>query len=179
MKKFICRVCGYVYEGEEAPEKCPQCGAPKDKFDELKEGVKEYADEHVVGVAKGVDERVLEGLRQHFTGECSEVGMYLAMSRVADREGYPEVAEATNGSLSKKRNTLPSSLNCWAKWLPTAPRRIWKCGLPLNRVPAPARKKSPPWPNSWATMPSTTPFMKWPKTKPVTAVYSTDCWPGI
>ena len=94
MKKFICRVCGYVYEGEEAPEKCPQCGAPKDKFDELKEGVKEYADEHVVGVAKGVDERVLEGLRQHFTGECSEVGMYLAMSRVADREGYPEVAEA-------------------------------------------------------------------------------------
>ena len=94
MKKFICRVCGYVYEGEEAPEKCPQCGAPKDKFDELKEGVKEYADEHVVGVAKGVDERVLEGLRQHFTGECSEVGMYLAMSRVADREGYPEIAEA-------------------------------------------------------------------------------------
>ena len=94
MKKFICRVCGYVYEGEEAPEKCPQCGAPKDKFDELKEGVKEYADEHVVGVAKGVDERVLEGLRQHFTGECSEVGMYLAMSRQADREGYPEIAEA-------------------------------------------------------------------------------------
>ena len=83
-----------MYEGEEAPEKCPQCGAPKDKFDEVKEGVKEYADEHVVGVAKGVDERVLEGLRQHFTGECSEVGMYLAMSRVADREGYPEVAEA-------------------------------------------------------------------------------------
>ena len=94
MKKFICRVCGYVYEGEEAPEKCPQCGAPKDKFDELKEGVKEYADEHVVGVAKGVDARVLEGLHQNFTGECSEVGMYLAMSRVADREGYPEVAEA-------------------------------------------------------------------------------------
>ena len=94
MKKFVCSVCGYVYEGEEAPEKCPQCGAPKDKFDELKESVKEYADEHVVGVAKGVDERVLEGLRQHFTGECSEVGMYLAMSRVADREGYPEVAEA-------------------------------------------------------------------------------------
>ena len=94
MKKFICRVCGYIYEGEEAPEKCPQCGAPKDKFDEMKDGVKEYADEHKVGVAKGVDERVLEGLRQNFTGECSEVGMYLAMSRVADREGYPEVAEA-------------------------------------------------------------------------------------
>ena len=91
MKKFICSVCGYVYEGEEAPEKCPQCGAPKDKFTVMGEGKKEYADEHVLGVAKGVDERVIEGLRQNFTGECSEVGMYLAMSRVAFREGYPEV----------------------------------------------------------------------------------------
>jgi rubrerythrin len=91
MKKFICSVCGYVYEGTEAPEKCPQCGAPKDKFTEMTEGKKVYADEHVVGVAKGVDEKVLEGLRQNFTGECSEVGMYLAMSRVAFREGYPEV----------------------------------------------------------------------------------------
>ena len=91
MKKFICSVCGYVYEGEEAPEKCPQCGAPKDKFTVMGEGKKEYADEHVLGVAKGVDERVIEGLRQNFTGECTEVGMYLAMSRVAFREGYPEV----------------------------------------------------------------------------------------
>lgn len=91
MKKFICSVCGYVYEGEEAPEKCPQCGAPKDKFTVMGEGKKEYADEHVLGVAKGVDERVIEGLRQNFTGECSEVGMYLAMARVAHREGYPEV----------------------------------------------------------------------------------------
>ena len=94
MKKFVCGICGYVYEGTEAPEKCPQCGAPKSKFTELKEGVKEYADEHRVGVAKGVDERILEGLHLNFTGECSEVGMYLAMSRVADRQGYPEVAEA-------------------------------------------------------------------------------------
>ena len=91
MKKFICSVCGYVYEGEEAPEKCPQCGAPKDKFTVMGEGKKEYADEHVLGVAKGVDERVIEGLRQNFTGECSEVGMYLAMARVAHREGYPEI----------------------------------------------------------------------------------------
>ena len=94
MKKFVCVICGFVYEGTEAPEKCPQCGAPKEKFTELVAGVKEYADEHRVGVAKGVDERILEGLRLNFTGECSEVGMYLAMSRVADRQGYPEVAEA-------------------------------------------------------------------------------------
>ena len=94
MKKFVCGICGYVFEGNEAPEKCPQCGAPKEKFTEMKAGVKEYADEHVVGIAKGVDERIFEGLHLNFTGECSEVGMYLAMSRVADRQGYPEVAEA-------------------------------------------------------------------------------------
>ena len=91
MKKFVCGICGFVYEGTEAPEKCPQCGAPKEKFTELVAGVKEYADEHRVGVAKGVDERILEGLRLNFTGECSEVGMYLAMARVAHREGYPEI----------------------------------------------------------------------------------------
>ena len=94
MKKFVCSICGFVYEGTEAPEKCPQCGAPKSKFTELVAGVKEYADEHRVGVAEGVDERIIEGLHLNFTGECSEVGMYLAMSRVADRQGYPEVAEA-------------------------------------------------------------------------------------
>lgn len=94
MKKFICSICGYVYEGSNAPEKCPQCGAPQNKFNELTGDKKEYADEHHVGVANGVDERIVEGLRMNFTGECSEVGMYLAMSRVADRQGFPEVAEA-------------------------------------------------------------------------------------
>ena len=96
MKKFICTVCGYVYEGEEAPEFCPQCKVPKSKFKELvdTEGALTFADEHVIGVAKGVDAEVLEGLKAHFNGECTEVGMYLAMSRQADREGYPEIAEA-------------------------------------------------------------------------------------
>jgi len=94
MKKFVCSVCGYVYEGEKAPEKCPVCGAPSDKFVEKAEGKISWADEHKVGIAKGIDEKVLEELRANFTGECSEVGMYLAMSRQADREGYPEVAEA-------------------------------------------------------------------------------------
>ena len=94
MKRFVCGICGYVFEGEAAPEKCPQCGAPASKFSEMTEGVKEYADEHRVGIAKGADERIVEGLRMNFNGECSEVGMYLAMSRVADRQGYPEIAEA-------------------------------------------------------------------------------------
>ena len=93
MKKWVCTVCGYVCEGEAAPEKCPICKAPASKFQEMK-GEKVYADEHKIGVANGLDERVIEGLRENFNGECSEVGMYLAMSRVADREGYPEVAEA-------------------------------------------------------------------------------------
>lgn len=91
MKKFICSVCGYVHEGDSAPEKCPQCGAPKSKFIEQKSTEMSWAAEHVVGVAKGVDERIIEGLRMNFTGECTEVGMYLAMSRVAHREGYPEI----------------------------------------------------------------------------------------
>ncbi|MDY6296522.1 MAG: NADH peroxidase, partial [Schwartzia succinivorans] len=93
MKKFVCSVCGYVHEGDNPPEQCPICKAPASKFVE-QSGDLVFADEHRVGVAKGVDERIIEGLRQNFTGECSEVGMYLAMSRVADREGYPEVSEA-------------------------------------------------------------------------------------
>ena len=91
--KWICKVCGYVHEGPEAPEKCPQCGAPKHKF-ELMAGEKAYADEHRVGIARDADPRIVEGLRMNFQGECTEVGMYLAMSRQADRDGYPEVAEA-------------------------------------------------------------------------------------
>ena len=94
MKKWVCSVCGYVYEGENPPEKCPQCGAPASKFTAQQEGEKVYADEHRVGVAEGVDPRIIEGLRMNFNGECTEVGMYLAMSRQADRDGYPEVAEA-------------------------------------------------------------------------------------
>ena len=94
MAKYVCSVCGYVHEGDEAPEKCPVCGAKKEAFKEMKEGNKNYADEHRIGVAKDVDAEILEGLRANFAGECTEVGMYLAMSRQADREGYPEIAEA-------------------------------------------------------------------------------------
>ena len=96
MKKFICTVCGYIHEGDAAPEKCPLCKAPASKFNEMveTEGGLEFADQHVIGVAKGCDEEMIKDLNNHFMGECTEVGMYLAMSRQADREGYPEVAEA-------------------------------------------------------------------------------------
>ena len=94
-KKWICTVCGYVHEGDTPPEKCPQCKQPAEKFKELKEDeAVAYAAEHTLGVAKGVDPEILDGLKADFQGECSEVGMYLAMSRQADREGYPEIAEA-------------------------------------------------------------------------------------
>ena len=94
-KKFRCLVCGYVYEGENPPAECPVCHAKADKFVEIKEdAAKSWACEHVIGVAKGCDAEIHEGLEANFAGECSEVGMYLAMSRQADREGYPEIAEA-------------------------------------------------------------------------------------
>ena len=94
MKKFVCSVCGYVYVGEEAPNECPVCKAGKGKFVEKTDDKAVWADEHKIGIAVGVDKDVIEGLRANFTGECSEVGMYLAMSRQADREGFPEIAEA-------------------------------------------------------------------------------------
>ena len=96
-KKFICSVCGYIYEGDAAPEKCPLCKAPASKFTELVEdGQANFATMHVLGAARneGANEEMIKDLEAHFNGECTEVGMYLAMSRQADREGYPEIAEA-------------------------------------------------------------------------------------
>lgn len=94
MKKFVCTICGYVHEGDCPPDKCPQCGAPASKFKE-QSGDLVFADEHRIGIAKDIEDKtIIEDLRQNFMGECTEVGMYLAMSRQADREGYPEVAEA-------------------------------------------------------------------------------------
>ena len=94
MKQFVCPICGYVHEGNTPPEKCPQCGCAGSKFTEKNADAVTYATEHQIGIAKGVDAEVLEGLKANFAGECTEVGMYLAMSRQAEREGYPEVAEA-------------------------------------------------------------------------------------
>ena len=93
MKKYVCSICGYVHEGDAPPEKCPVCQAPAAKFVE-QSGELVFADEHRVGVAKDSPQEILDGLRQNFTGECTEVGMYLAMSRQAEREGYPEIADA-------------------------------------------------------------------------------------
>ena len=91
MSKFVCSVCGYVHEGDSAPEKCPVCRVPASKFNEVKEDERVWAAEHVLGVAKGAPDDIIAGLRYNFEGECTEVGMYLAMARVAHREGYPEI----------------------------------------------------------------------------------------
>ena len=91
MAKFVCKACGYVHEGDSAPERCPQCKVPTDKFEKVEEAKKVWAAEHVVGVAEGAPMEIIEGLRANFMGECTEVGMYLAMARVAHREGYPEI----------------------------------------------------------------------------------------
>ena len=95
-KKWRCTVCGYIHEGPEAPDQCPMCKVGKEKFVEVmeQEGNLEFVTEHVIGDGKGASKELWEGLQNHFMGECTEVGMYLAMSRQADREGYPEVAEA-------------------------------------------------------------------------------------
>ena len=95
-KKFICTVCGYVHEGDEAPERCPQCKAPREKFKEVVENGEalQFACEHILGDGQVGSPEMINDLRMQFNGECSEVGMYLAMSRQADREGYPEIAEA-------------------------------------------------------------------------------------
>ncbi|AYE35380.1 NADH peroxidase [Clostridium septicum] len=93
MKKFVCTVCGYIHEGNTPPEICPVCKVGADKFIEMSDDLN-WADEHRIGIAEGINPEVIDGLRANFIGECTEVGMYLAMSRQADREGYPEVGEA-------------------------------------------------------------------------------------
>ena len=137
-KKWICTVCGYVHEGDEAPEFCPQCKQPKSKFKELVEtgDALVFADEHVIGVAKGCDEEMIKDLNAHFMGECTEVGMYLAMSRQADREGYPEIAEAF------KRYAWEEAEHA-AKFAELLGDVVWP-----NAVPAKTRSASPPAPSS-------------------------------
>ena len=131
MKKWVCTVCGYVYEGEAAPAECPVCHAPAEKFQE-QSGEMTWAAEHVVGVAQGVSEDILADLRANFEGECSEVGMYLAMARVAHREGYPEIGlywekAAYEEALTKRLSTLLNLPSCLVRLLQTAQRRTLRC----------------------------------------------------
>ena len=159
-KKFICAVCGYIYEGDAAPEKCPICKAPASKFSELKdEGETTYATVHRIGDGKpeGVSQEMIDDLRNHFNGECGEVGMYLAMARQADREGYPEIAEAF------KRYAF-ALLSCWASAYGT-PRLTWRSVLLLRLVLAKISSALLRMPRLLASMLSTTLFMRWLRTR--------------
>ena len=123
MAKWVCNVCGYVYEGDAAPEVCPVCKAPASKFTK-QDAEMTWAAEHVVGVAQGVSEDIIEDLRANFQGECSEVGMYLAMlTEKAIRKSVSTMRKL----LMKKQNMLQNSLNFSAKLLLTAPRKILRC----------------------------------------------------
>ena len=170
MKKFVCSVCGYVHEGDSAPEFCPQCKAPAAKFvEKVENGEKlSWATEHHVGDGKVEDKEVLEGLRAHFTGECTEVGMYLAMSRQAEREGYPEVAEAYKRIAFEEAEHAAKFGELLGEVVAPCTKTNLKCVLKRNMVPAPASSTSPNAQKNSATMPSMTPFMKWRKMKPVT-----------
>ena len=174
-KKFICAVCGYIYEGDAAPEKCPICKAPASKFSELKEdGETTYATVHRIGDGKpeGVSEEMIQDLRNHFNGECGEVGMYLAMARQADREGYPEIAEAFKRYAFE--TMLLVSQNCWASAY-GIPRPIWRSVLLPRLVLARTSSVSLRMQRLPASMLSTIPFMRWQRMRLVMVLASQDC----
>ena len=135
MKKYVCTVCGYIAEGS-IPDFCPVCKAPASKFIEKTDN--SYVTEHVVGIAKDAPEDIIQGLRENFNGECSEVGMYLAMSRVADREGYPEIAEAWKRYAFEEAEHASKFAELLGEVL-TAPRRTCRCVWMPSLVPAQAR----------------------------------------
>ena len=127
-KKWICTVCGFVYEGANPPANCPQCKASADKFKELVEddNLPSFVTEHQIGIAKDCDEEMKKDLNNHFMGEATEVGMYLAMSRQADREGYPEVAEAF------KRYAFEEAEHC-AKFAELLGEMVWDTKTNLEK----------------------------------------------
>ena len=179
-KEWICTVCGYVAECEEAPAKCPQCGAPASKFKEYikdSEGaMPQFVTEHVIGVAKeeGVDDEMRKDLNTHFMGECTEVGMYLAMSRQADREGYPEIAEAFKRYAIEEAEHASKFAELLAIWYGIPRLTLRSVWLP-RPVPMLTRCVSRLMPRKQILTLSMTPFMRWLRTKLVTVWASTVC----
>ena len=163
MAKWVCNVCGYVHEGDEAPEVCPVCKAPASKFTKQDENLT-WAAEHVVGVAQGVSEDILEDLRANFQGECSEVGMYLAMARVAHREGYPEIGLYWEKAAYEEAEHAAK----FAELLGEVVTDSTKKNLEM-RVEAENVQKL------LTSMQSMTQFMKWQETKQDTEKHSLDC----
>ena len=168
MKKFVCPACGYVHEGNEAPEFCPQCKVPGSKFKEMADVSVTWAAEHVIGVGKNVDPEVLEGLKAHFMGECTEVGMYLAMSRQADREGYPEVAEAYKRIAWEEAEHAAKFAELLGEVVVPCTKTNLKMRCEAENGACAGKFDIAKRARNWATMPSTTPSTKWLVMKPVT-----------
>lgn len=156
------------------PERCPQCGAPASKFTEQKEGLS-WAAEHVVGVAQGVDKDILEGLRMNFTGECTEVGMYLAMARVAHREGYPEIGLYWEKAAYEEAEHAAKFAELLGEVVTDSTKRISNFALLRKTARRRASSTLPKKPKSRGLTLFTTPFTKWLETKRVTAKRLLDC----
>ena len=180
MKKWVCPVCGYVYEGENPPAECPVCHVSGDKFI-LQTEEKSWAAEHVVGVGKvfgaevpeDVRKEIIDGLRANFEGECSEVGMYLAMARVAHREGYPEIGLYwEKAGLEEAEHAAKFAELLGEVITDSTSRCAW---TPRTALP-PASSSWRSWPRSTIWTPSTTLSTRWPATRPDTARLSRACW---
>ena len=164
MAKWVCNVCGYVYEGDAAPAQCPVCKAPAEKF--TKQGDEMvWAAEHVVGIASDVPEDIKEDLRANFTGECSEVGMYLAMSRVAYREGYPEIGEYWKTAAFEEAEHAAKFAELLGEVLTTAPRRTSRCVSRPRTARPPARPTSRSARRPSISTRSMTPSTRWQETR--------------
>lgn len=176
MSKFVCTVCGYVYEGDAAPEFCPVCKAPASKFVEQK-GEMTWAAEHVVGVAKGVDPEIIEGLRMNFNGECSEVGMYLAMARVAHREGYPEIGLYWEKAAYEEAEHAAKFAELLGEVLTDSTKKNLEMRVEAENGATAGKMDLAKRPRSWGWTPSMTPCMRWPVMRPAMAKRLPVCWP--
>ena len=176
-KKFICTVCGYIYEGETAPEKCPLCGAPASKFTELTEDTTpEFAAEHKLGIAfdKDVPQELLKHCRATFAGECSEVGMYLAMARQADREGYPEIARAFERYAQDEAGHAARYAEFLGQSILHDTKTNVEVRMAAERVLLPRSSKLLSWLRLTTLMPFMTAFMRWLVTRLVMQQVSWD-----
>jgi rubrerythrin len=171
-------VCGYVHEGQEPPERCPQCKAPAAKFVLVTEGLTDWAAEHVVGAARDVDPRVIEGLRNNFEGECSEVGMYLAMSRAADRQGYPEVAEAYKRIAYEEADHAARFAELLGEVVSADSKVNLQMRVEAEHGATEGKVELAKLAKRLATMPSTTPSTRWLGTRPGMARPSRACSNG-
>lgn len=177
MKKWVCSVCGYVYEGEQPPVECPVCHVDGSKFIEQK-AEKSWAAEHVVGVGKAfgsdvpadVQKEIVDGLRANFEGECSEVGMYLAMARVAHREGYPEIGLYWEKAAHEEAEHAAKFAELLGEVITDSTKKNLEMQRRCQRTARPtASSSSQSWPSSTISTRSMTPCTRWPATRPATA----------